>query len=322
MIPSDRRSNVPRRALLWALLALGLHASLPAQEPTLFRPRSFLSGARALGFADAYVADIHDVNAMYWNPAALPYMQNTSIVFNHTLDRASNSMNENVATPLFARKGEVVAVGLAVNHVGHVGKSSTGDFKAVQYGYDVAYANEVVPTLCVGGAVNVRYGNASSGSLWTFATSVGIFYAPAEGISYGAVFGGLGNAVRYTYDGTATLLSSERLPRDLQVGATMQFPASARKTFVTLSIGNEKVFGVTGLRYKGGAEYVFLRLVAVRFGYIVDPDVKVATYGLGLHAGKWQLDYGMLPSRLTDRLYQFTLSYDLWSKNESIRTDR
>ena len=231
-------------------------------------------------------------------------------------------MNENIAMPLFVRKGEVVAVGLAVNHVGRVGKSAISELRALQYGYDVAYSKEFVPTLCVGGAVNVRYGNADSGNLWAFSSSIGVFYTPTAGVMYGAVFGGLGNGIRYTYDGASTILTSEKLPRDLQVGATVHFPAAAHKTYLTLSIGNEKVFSETGLRYKGGAEYVFLRLVAVRFGYIVDPDVKVATYGLGLRAGKWQLDYGMLPSRVTDRLYQFTLAYDLWNKNESIRTDR
>lgn len=313
----------PSRLLMLCAALAVLPAMLAAQAPaTVFRPRSFLNSARALGFADAYIADNHDVNSMYWNPASLVYMQHTSVVLNHTLDRSSNIMNENIATPLFARKGEVVAIGLAVNHIGHVGKSAFSDFQALQYGYDVAYSKEIVPTFCVGGGVNVRYGTASSGNLWAVSSSLGVFYSPAQGVTYGAVFNGIGNGIRYTYDGASTLLSTERLPRDLQVGATMQFPAAQNKTALTLSIGNEKVFGEQGLRYKGGAEYVFLRLVAVRVGYIVDPDVKVATYGLGLRAGRWQLDYGMLPSRQTDRLYQFTLAFDAWNKNESIRTDR
>jgi hypothetical protein len=321
---THKRRGIPAARL--ACLCAGLFAlasSLSAQAPlSVFRPRSFIAGARALGFAEAYVADIRDVNSMYYNPSSLVYMQHTAVVVNHTLDRSTNIMNESAAAPVFMRPGQVLAIGLAVDHVGHLGKSATGDFTAVQYGYDVAYSREIVPTFCVGGSANVRYGTASSGSLWSIAGNLGVFYSPAEGISYGAVFGGIGNGIRYTYDGAATLLSTERLPRHLEVGATMQFPASAQKTELTLSIGNEKFFGEQGLRYKGGAEYVFLHMVALRVGYIVENDLKVATYGLGLRAGRWQVEYGMLPSRITDRLYQFTLAFDFGKPTESTRTDR
>lgn len=310
------------RFVLAGLLALALHGELAGQTATLFRPRSLLSGARAIGLGDAFVADIYNVNSMYWNPATLVYMQHASVVFNHTLDRSSNMMNENISTPLFMRKGEVVAIGVMVSHLGEVSESPLSDFKALQYGYDVAYSREILPTFCVGGAFNVRYASAESGNLWAFSSSIGVFYSPAEGIRYGAVLGGLGNGIRYTYDGVSTILSSEKLARDLQVGATMQFPSAAKRTILTLSIANEKDFSRDGLRYKGGVEYIFLRLVALRIGYIVDPDVRVPTYGVGLRAGRFQLDYGMLPSRLTDRLYQFTLGFDLWSSGESIRTDR
>jgi hypothetical protein len=304
------------------LVLLALPSALDAQVTTVFRTRPFLSGARALAFADAYVSDVHDVNSMYWNPAALVYLQNTSVVLNHTLDRSSNIMNENVASPVYLRKGELASAGFSVNHIGHLGKSATGDFKAVQYGADGAYAREIVPTFSVGGSANLRHASASGGSAWALTGSIGAFYTPAEGICYGAVLSGLGSGVRYTYDGVSTLLSTERLSRILQVGATLHFPAPAHKTQLTLAIANEKVFGQTGLRYKGGAEYVILRLVALRLGYIVDPDVRVATYGVGLHAGRWQVDFGMLPSRLTDRLYQFTIAFDLWPKPEGIRTER
>ncbi len=142
-------------ALLCVLIAAG-PAAAPAQVSSFLRERPFLSGARALGFADAYVADIHDVNSMYWNPAALVYLENSSIVLNHTLDRVSNIMNENAAAPVWMRRGEVVAAGFSVNHVGMLGKSATGDFKATQYSFDVAYAREILPTFSAGASAYLR----------------------------------------------------------------------------------------------------------------------------------------------------------------------
>jgi hypothetical protein len=304
------------------VLSLTVTAASLGQTSTLFRPRTFNAGARALGFAEAFVADIYNVNSMYWNPASLVYMQNTSIVLNHGLDRTSNIMNENLSTPLFVKKGEVVAVGLSVNHIGSLQSSPLADFKAVQYGYDVAYSREVVPTFCVGAGLGIRYGTTSAENLWAISGSVSVFYAPSPEVSYGAVFTGFGNGIRYNYDGSSTILATQQLPRILTVGASLRFPASANKTFLTLSIANEKVFEQEGLRYKGGVEYVALRLVALRVGYIVDEDLQAATYGIGMRAGRWHLEYGMLPSRLTDRLYQFTLGFDFWDTTESIRTDR
>jgi hypothetical protein len=309
-------------AALLLVLLVAAPQTLPAQVATVFRTRPFLSGARALAFADAYVSDIHDVTSMYWNPASIVYLRNTSIVVNHTLDRSSNMMIENVSAPVYRRRGELVAAGLSVNHIGHLGKSATGDFKAMQYGTDIAYGRAMVPTFSMGASASVRYASATSSSLWALTGSIGVFYTPAEGITYGAVLSGLGSGIRYTYDGTSTLLSTERLSRDLQVGATLQFPSAADKTQLTISIANEKIFGQNGLRYKGGVEYVALKLVALRLGYIVDPDVRVATYGIGLRAGRWQIDYGMLPSRLTDRLYQFTIAFDPWQKAEGDRGER
>ncbi len=316
------RGNTAVHFLVCGFLVLTFAGLMEAQTNTLFRPRSLQSGARALGFGDAYIADDNDINSMYWNPAALVYLQHTSLVLNHTLDRASNMMNESFATPLLMHKGEVFAMGVMLNHVGRLSESSIANLSALQYGYDAAYAREVVPTFSLGGAINVRYGSAGSGKLWAFSSSIGMFYTPAADIRYGAVLSGLGNGIRYTYDGSTTILTSEHLARDLQIGASMQFPSAGQKAILTLSIANEKVFGVKGLRYKGGAEYVFLQIVALRLGYDVDPDFQVATYGVGLRAGKWQFDYGMLPSRLTDRIYQFTLGFDLWSTGEIVRTDR
>jgi hypothetical protein len=316
-----RRIGARRAVLaLAALLALAGVPRLEAQSSAAFRTRQL--HARALGFADAFLADIHDVNSMYWNPASLVYLQYTSVVANHGLDRTSMIMNESVTSPLFMSKGEVVALGVTMNHLGYLADGPIPSIKAIQYGYDVAYSREVVPSFCLGALVSVRHGTTSDAAVWAVSSTLAAFYAPTEKISYGIAVSGLGNGMSYRYDGVTTRLSSDHLPRSLQVGMTMRFPSPAKQNILTLSIANEKVFERDGLGYKGGVEYGVFKFLAFRAGYIVDPDYKAATYGFGLKLGRVQFDYGMLPSRVTNRLYQFTLSVDIWNRGGSIRTGR
>lgn len=289
-----------------------------AQGVTYYRVRPFTIGARVLAFSEAAVADNYDLNCMYSNPAALAFMRVPTIVANHIVERSSNVMKENAAIPLFMRKGETVAIGLTLNHVGHIESSPLADFKVMQYGYDVAYARELLPTFSVGGGLGVRYASTESSNLWGVFSTIGIFYTPSEEINYGVSFGGLGSGIRYTYDGTTTTLASENIPRTLRVGATVRYPGLFRQDIVVVSIENEKIFGEDGLRYKGGFEVFPVQYVGLRMGYFVDSDIQVPTFGLGLRAGRWHLDYAMQPSRLTNRFYQVSVAYSLIDHPERI----
>jgi len=296
-----------------ALLLLSAISGLQAQIITLYSSRPALVGARAAGMGDAYVAEAYDATSMYWNPASMAFLQNHSAVFSHLLDQTISGMNENVSFPLWERKGEAVAIGFTVNHVGRLGNASSVDFRVIQYGYDIAFAKEVVPTFSLGIGIGVRYGQTTLSNLWGISSSFGAFYSPSREITYGVTLSGVGSGILYVSDRVTTSLSSENLPRTLQAAVAMRFPHSADQTFLTVSVANEKVFGVDGIRYKGGVEAYPVKFLALRWGYTYHQNFfSAARYGLGIRFRKFQLDYAISPSKLTDRSYQVSLGVFLW----------
>lgn len=288
------------------------------QSSTVYLTKPVQIGARGLALGGAMVSDNYDISGIYWNPATLAFLETSSIILSHSVERSSSLMSENLAIPLFIRKGETVGISFSVNHVGHLTKNPDVDFNVIEYGYDVAYSRRVFPTFSVGGAINVRYAVADSGKLWGVSSSVGLFYNPAPSVSYGIMISGIGTGILLTYDGTKTLLTSRNLPRSLLAGATLRYPAKPRKTILTLSVANEKIFIEDGIRYSGGIEVLSYGAIYLRAGYTVTPVVDYAGYGVGITLDDWVLDFGIQPSALSSRFYQLTVSMDLWDQTQNI----
>jgi len=283
------------------ILFLSIITSLNAQIVSVYSSHPLRIGARASGLAESYVADAHDVNSMYWNPASIAYLENISVIVNHFQEQVINGMNENVTFPLRIQDNENMAFGLTLNHVGYIGRSKGDDFKGVQYGYDMAYGREILPTFSMGIGIDVRYARSTSSHLWGISTSIGAFYLPYPEVSYGMVYSGMGSGILYTFDHGMTTFTSENLPQILGAGVELRFPASVNKRFLTISVVNEKVFGEEGLQYKGGVELILYRFFALRCGYVRNLDEEGARYGAGIRAGRLQVDYSISPSKLTDR---------------------
>ncbi len=305
-----------RRAGIVLMAILAIAGTASAQVISLYSSRPVAVGARAEGLANAYVGDAYDATALYWNPAALAFLETSSLVLDHSQEKTINSMNENLAIPFRIRKGEAFALGLTVNHVGYVGKTRDGAFRAMQYGYDAAYAYEFIPTLSLGVGVGVRYAQSGGSNVWGVSSSAGIFYSPSPEVSYGASLQGVGSGILYASDGSTTSLSSENLPRVLSAGAELRYPSEFAEPMLTVSVANEKIFGRSGIRYMGGAEVFVLPFLALRGGYIVDPDYGTARFGLGIKTNRIRLDYAISPSGFTDQVYHLSLAITLWSPDE------
>ncbi|HUL44378.1 MAG TPA: hypothetical protein VLY03_08480 [Bacteroidota bacterium] len=301
--------------LLWCCL---ICASANAQIIVLYNSKPALVGARETGIGGASTADAYDVTTMYWNPASIAYLQRQSVVMSHLLDQSINTMNENIAFPLMFGKNEGVGIGVSVNHVGQIGNTTNADFHVIQYGYDIAYSREILPALSAGIGVAVRYASSDSARLWGVSSSYGIYYNPSPEISYGMTLGGIGSGILYISNRVKTDLSSQNLPRVLQAAVTMRYPSAPDQTFLTISVANQKTFGETGILYNGGLEaYIFHNLI-LRTGYLYQLNtIGVPTYGVGIRIGKFQLDYGIVPSKLDNRSYQFSMGIALWNQGEN-----
>ncbi len=280
-----------------------------------YSSRAYGGGARANSLAESFMADAYDVTSMYWNPSALAFLQNYSLVMNHSMDLSRGMMIESIASPFRIKKGEVISLGLIMHHRGYLQSSpSPSEFRVVEYGYDLAYAQELLPTLAMGARVDVRYGRGDLSNLWSISGSVGLFYSPSQEVSYGAALNNIGSCIEYSYDGSMTLLHSMNLHRSLEVGAAMRYPSEFKKPVLTLAIANEKIFTESGLIYKGGVEWFPTSSLALRVGYVyrTDPVIGSVRYGLGIALGRFKLDYATAPSHLTDRTYDVSLAIGFW----------
>ncbi len=299
-----------RHFLLSVIISMVTVGGASAQVVRLFSSEPVRVGARGAGLADAYTASIADAFSLYWNPAGLAYLAHNAIIMDHSFEKTINSFNENVTLPLQIRSGEVIGIGATVNHVGY-GGGTDGGFRAIQYGYDLGYGREILPGFSLGAAVGVRYASATGSHLWGVSSSIGACYYPSEEVSYGLSYSGIGSGIRYATDGSATSFTNENLPHRLQAGAELRFPSSEGERLFTLAIENEKIFGQSGLRYGVAVEALPFRFLALRGGYVVEPDIQYARFGAGLRADRFQIDYSISPSKFTDEAYHISLAIDL-----------
>ncbi len=297
-----------------ALVASAMATTVQAQIITLYSSRPAPVGARATALGEAYASESYDASSFYWNPASLVYLQRKGVVVNHLEQQAISGMNENLAIPFRLGSTDALAIGLTVNHVGYVGNTEGLDFRVIQYGYDLAYAREVIPTFSLGGGIGVRYASTSVSSLWGIGGYVGALYTPSPEVSYGVSYTGIGSGILFVSDRVTTSLRSENLPHTLQAAVTMRFPPEAKQTFLTVAVANEKIFSQDGIRYKGGIEVYPVQAIGLRWGYIYQQNVVgAARYGVGLRTSRFQLDYAIAPSKLAERIYQLSLALTLWN---------
>jgi hypothetical protein len=230
------------------------------------------------------------------------------------MEQATKMIGENIALPLFLGKGAVIGIGASLNHVGQVGDTSSTLFDVMQYGYNVSFSLRVVQSISLGTGVDVHYGNSDVSKVWAVTAVFGAFYNPSPDITYGLALKGLGDGIKYIYDGSETVLNNYNIPMSLLLGAAFRFPSWFKKPFFNISLESEKVFDESPFRYRGGFELIFFDRIATRVGYVNGPEGRYPTFGTGLQFGDWKLDIGAAPSHRARELFHFSLSAAIWDQ--------
>ncbi len=299
---ADSRDNEMKSMTLSLVIALTLPAAACCQESI---PR-FSVGARNVSLGDANISESSDVSVMYENPAALGFLENNSVLLNHSQEYGPGEMQENVAVPLVLGNPVALAVGLDAFHAGYLSRQSPITPRIFEYGYDIAFAATATPTLSFGGSAVVRHGATGGLQAWGAYFNVGADYAPTPDLSYSVVFGGLGRDVSYYSEDSTVSVSTSTLPKTLEIGATLTYPSSAslRPPVFILSLANEKIFDIKGVYYKGGIEIRPFHFLGLRFGYIAGPGVASARYGIGFIGKFFCLQYAVYSEQKTRTLLQ------------------
>ncbi len=166
----------------------------------------------------------------------------------------------------------------------------------------------------------MRYAESTPSKIWGLSSSFGIFYYPTRDISYGLAVTGVGSGIKYIFDGEQTFLNSEQITRKLAAGSAWRFPSGVSKVaFLKFSLAAEFNFDLSRVNYSGGFEVIPFRFLALRIGYLGGPNnYEYPSYGIGVFAGGWKLDFGMTPSKVAQEVFQLTFSAPIWDQISSI----
>lgn len=282
---------------------------LPANGQPVHDPeeRLFQYGARAGSLAGAYVSEIHDISAMYWNPSSISHVQRKSIVWNYQQGWAGKTKTEMLAFPITS--GYTTSIALGVNAAQLLISDKAGNNRmAALYGVDCAVSFKLAPTFSAGILGSVKTHSIKTQSEWSASSAVGVLYAPSPEISYGMAFSGIGGTISYVTKDDSLFLAHGVLPKKLHLGLTMRFPSSRSERIFSIILSNDKTFGQTGIRYNGGFELSLNEFFDVRTGYVVSPTYAGAKYGIGAQTSSIQFDYAISPSTSTNRFHEFTFS--------------
>ncbi|HTK82638.1 MAG TPA: hypothetical protein VL633_10130 [Bacteroidota bacterium] len=265
-----------------------------------------LPGARAAAMGDAYTAEAPDVLMMYWNPGALPFLEQTSVVFDHYSETPTHVMNDVIAVPVFLTENTTISLGGVLSHIGYITSGQLSGTRSLQFGLSLGYSRILAPGFGVGLTATGVYLDFQGQRSWSGSWMAGLLYTPSPEISYGMVFSDVVDGAQIQ---RSTRLIQKTLPRRLEIGLSLRYPFSAKRHVVTVSFANEKVFNEFGLLYKAGLEVSPFRFLALRWGYyLTGHDVPGERYGAGIRTDVVQLDYAISPTLRDIQFQQLTLS--------------
>jgi len=292
-------------------LFLSCVINLYAQEQEI--DQNYLIGARNAGLGDADISSANDVSSMYENPATIVFMKHSSIFFNHTEVRDGMGMFENLAFPILPKGPQMISFGFQLFHLGYLQNfPGIRGVHLLEYGYDLAISSIITPTVSIGALAGLREGVTDNSKTWASSYLIGLDYSPSADINYAIIYKGMGNDVMYQQSGSFLSVSSDQMPNRLEIGATMSYPSSSslRRKIFSLSMANEKVFGISGLYYKAGIEVFPFEFLSLRFGFIAGPGVSEPRYGIGFSYSNFRFEY-VYYSAVSNFLQQLSVIYDL-----------
>lgn len=296
--------------LLLSTITMSGRAQSILPDTTKFKHWYSSFDARSASMANANVADRLNSNRMYANPALLPYNTNLSGLAVHSVYHSEkNVLTENVTASLFRSENRRLLLGTTFLSNGPSSSpiGSTDQLSFTELNVDLAYGQMLNSSLSMGFRLNGNYGQTESDNSFTTNASVGFVYAPSSMVSYGLVYKGTGFQNDFFGAGLsyfrpegaeATQLSTTKLPQRLEIGTTLRFPSLAEHPDFVLSFSNEKLFGESGLVYRGGIEIYVIDKMRLRGGYFHSPIAQGLRVGLGMEFGPVQMDYAYADNNL------------------------
>ena len=325
------------KKLLLIAVIIGLAGTTQAQFKKVGRTSmQFVKigiGARETAMGEASIANLNDVNAMFWNPAALTKVTGQEAAVHYTKWFADLNLMSAAAAVNLGSFG-VVGVNYTILNYGDLEEafvtSSTGGmdtrtgntFTGKDMSMGISYARQFTDKLSIG--VNAHYYREDlhkyNSSIWAF--DVGSYYETGwKGIRIAMSAQNFSSQARWMYSGDETRQSFE-IPLLYRIGASIDL-LGGKDLFLGGDWDTHRMtLNVDAIhsndyseRVHVGGEYVFLNQFALRGGYRFNYDEGNFSVGLGFNTQfsgvKVKLDYSYVNMEYLDSPHRFSLSFGL-----------
>ncbi len=201
----------------------------------------------------------------------------------------------------------------------------TGDFSPSAYAIGVGYANDLTDRFSVGGQVKYVYQDLTSSVIplnneppyiteekdyhqGVYAFDFGTLYKTGfKSLAFGMCVRNFSREVKYEREGF-------QLPLTFKVGFSMDvmdlMPEMKNNHSLLLSI--DAVHPRDFPEYLNiGGEYIFMKMLALRAGYVTAQDDYGLTAGFGVHTFGVAIDYSYMPFDVFDNVNRFTVKFSL-----------
>lgn len=262
-----------------------------------------LGGARQISMGETGVSVADDVNAVYWNPAALGEVRGRQMSFSYAAHMASmNSGSLSYAHPL--KKG-TLSGSLNVFNYGDIqgydiSGTKTKNIKAQDFLYSISYGQRALKNSAWGLTVKQISESIDNNTGSALALDIGVVQKiMSSPLQLGASMRNIGGKAKFIKEKTS-------LPQELDFGVSYKTLADA----LTLSLEIHKP-GDNKTTLCLGQEMWFNNIIAFRAGYQTNKDLgNGLNLGLGLKFKNVHLDYAFLGNGKTyDETHRIGITY-------------
>jgi tetratricopeptide (TPR) repeat protein len=268
-------------------------------------------GGRGAAMGDAHTAAVEDVDALYWNPAALGLLRQNEVGFMR--NNSYQSIDQSVL--FYAHPTETrgtFGAGISMLRVGDIAgydasDNATGDLSASDTLLTFAWGRPwdglpLLPGVQTGMSVKLLQKKLAQDSATAYMADLGLLYEAKEGIfqrlKTGFAIQNIGSGIQFASEKSS-------LPMSLKLGWAYPFFGD------NLTTALDVVSPTDGKAYFNmGADYKLWDIVAFRLGYRGRHDLDTGvTYGLRLGNERLHLDYAFVPFGALGDTHRLSLGF-------------
>ncbi len=318
-IDLQNEESMSKKVLVIAVLMLSF-SSLFAQN--VYEFLKIDPSPRAAALAGSYVANHDDVNALFYNPAAIKQLEGTPVSFsyiNHLLDINMASV---AASYDFEGIGRFAA-GIEYINYGDFDRADeygnlSGTFGVGDFAMVLGYGNELDKNFYYGANVKFIFSKIDDRSSAGLAVDLGLQYVfPEQLFTIGLSARNLGGQMSAYYN------TKEDLPLDVSLGVSKRLQHMPFEFYFSFNKLNEKEDNFTDRlnKFTFGGELRLSKTIHIRLGYDNErrDELKIGTtaglagfhIGVGINVKEYRIDYAMSSLGAIGELHRIGISTSL-----------